>query len=158
MWHGDAFSLDLIGISEAFRCDLDSHLSLPGFHELITRCRDDGSRDGAGLFIKDDIHFNIRKDLSGFIPHVFESFFIEIDSKSEKSKIVGIIYRPNTPPRADVDIFSVTLYEIVDTIDRENKYGLSWTILISTYSSLGVIVKQQAITLMIYSLMVLFQQ
>ena len=108
--HGDAFSFDLIGISEAFRCDLDSRLSLPGFHELITRCRDDGSRGAVGLFIKDDINLKIRKDLSVFIPHVFESIFIEIDSKSEKSKIVGIMHTPNTPPMADVDIFSVTLY------------------------------------------------
>ena len=76
------------------------------------------------FFIKDDINFKIRKDLSVFIPHVFESVFIEIDSNSEKSRIVGIIYRPNNPPRADVDIFSVTLYEILDTINRENKYGV----------------------------------
>ena len=41
--HGDTFSFDLIGISEAFRCNLISRLSLPGFHELITRCRDDGA-------------------------------------------------------------------------------------------------------------------
>ena len=76
--HGDSFSFDLIGISEAFRCELDSRLSLPGFHELVTRCRDDGSRGGVGLFIKDDIHFKIRDDLSVFIPHIFESIFIEI--------------------------------------------------------------------------------
>ena len=29
--HGDSFSFDLIGISEAFRCELDSRLSLPWF-------------------------------------------------------------------------------------------------------------------------------
>ena len=122
--HGDSFSFDLIGISEAFRCELDSRLSLPGFHELVTRCRDDGSRGGVGLFIKDDIHFKIRDDLSVFIPHIFESIFIEIGSSSEKHKIVGIVNRPNTPPKADMDIFSVTLYEILDTINRENKNGI----------------------------------
>ena len=32
--------------------------------------------------------------------------------------------RYNTPPRADVDIFSVTLYAILDTINREYNYGV----------------------------------
>ena len=58
---------------------------------------------GAGaelaFFIKDDISFNIREDLSTFIPHVFESVFIEISPKSGKHSIVGVIYRPNTAPR-----------------------------------------------------------
>ena len=46
----------------------------------VTRCRDDGSR--VGLFNKDDINFKILKDRSVFIPHVFESFLIEIDPRS----------------------------------------------------------------------------
>lgn len=122
--HGNSFSFDLIGISEAFRCDQDARLSLPGFHDLLTRCRDDGSRGGVGLFIKDNINFKIREDLSVFIPHVFESVFIEMGSKSEKHKIIGVIYRPNTAPKADMDIFSVTLHDILDTINRENKLGV----------------------------------
>ena len=29
------------------------------------------------MFIKDHIHYTLREDLSVFIPHVFESLFIE---------------------------------------------------------------------------------
>ena len=103
---------------------MDARLTLPGYHELITRCRDDGSRGGVGLFIKGDISFNIREDLSTFIPHVFESVFIEISPKSGKHSIVGVIYRPNTAPRADIDIFSSTLYDSMDIINKENKHGV----------------------------------
>ncbi len=46
--HGDKFAFDLIGVSEVFRCDYDTRLSLAGFHDLITRCRDDGSRGRVG--------------------------------------------------------------------------------------------------------------
>ena len=60
--HSDQFSFDLIGISEVFRCDNDTHLVLPGYHDLIARCRDDGSMGGVGLFIK------IRDDISVFTP------------------------------------------------------------------------------------------
>ena len=96
--HSDQFSFDLIGISEVFRCDNDTRLALPGYHDLIARCRDDGSRGGVGLFIKDVVNFKIRDDISVFIPHVFESLFVELKTKSKKNTIVGVIYRPNTAP------------------------------------------------------------
>jgi hypothetical protein len=43
--HGDSFSFDLIGISEIYRCSHDTRLSLPGYHKLISRCREDGPRE-----------------------------------------------------------------------------------------------------------------
>ena len=35
--------------------------------------------------------------------------------------IVGVIYRPNTLPLADVDIFTTTLFGVMDEINHENK-------------------------------------
>ena len=117
----DNFSFDFIGISEVFRCDNEACLSLPGYHTLITRTRDDDSRGGVGLFIRDKINYKIREDLSVFIPHVIESLFIEIDSNKNNPSIIGVIYRPNTPPRADVDIFSSTVCDLLDQINRERQ-------------------------------------
>ena len=53
-------------------------MRLTGYHNLITRCRDDGYR-GVGIFINDHITYTLRDDLSVFIPHihVFESVLIE---------------------------------------------------------------------------------
>ena len=61
--------------------------------------------------------------ISVFIPHVFESLFIEIVSSS-KSSIVGVIYRPNTAPKSDVDVFSSTLQKIMDIINNEHKHAV----------------------------------
>ena len=61
-----------------------------------------------------------RTDLSIFIPHIFESIFVEIHL-NKKSVLVGTIYRPNTPPKADMDIFTFTLHELQMTINQENK-------------------------------------
>jgi hypothetical protein len=121
--HGDSFSFDFIGISEVFNCDKDSRLALPGYHNIITRCRNNRNGGGVGLFVKDTFDFKIRNDLSVFVPHVFESLFIEIISKikSNKNTILGIIYRPNTAPRADLDIFSSTLHDLMDIINNERK-------------------------------------
>ena len=55
------------------------------------------------MFIKDHINYTLREDLSVFIPHVFESLFIEFGTS--KKTVLGIIYRPNTAPKADIDLF-----------------------------------------------------
>ena len=84
-----------------------------------------GAEAGVGLFIKNEINYRIRDDLSVFIPHVFESLFIEIGLKSDRKRsIIGVIYRPNTAPKADIDIFSSTLFDIMDSINNENKHGI----------------------------------
>ena len=122
--HGTTFSFDILGISEIFKCQDDMRLSLPGYHKLITRCRDDGARGGVGLFIKENINFKIREDISVFTPHIFESLFIEIISPTGKNTVIGVVYRPNTKPRADIDIFSSTLFDIMDLINIENKLSI----------------------------------
>jgi len=43
------------------------------------------------------------EDLRVFIPHVYESLFIEMENECDAKLIAGVIYRPNTSPRADVD-------------------------------------------------------
>ena len=121
--HSNIFSLDFIGISEVFRCKHDQRLYLTNYHDMLTRTRDDEDdcRGGVALFIKNTINYKIRDDLSVFIPHVFESLFIEYESKGKKKNIVGVIYRPNTPPRADLDLFVHTLDELLHIINNEGK-------------------------------------
>ena len=71
--------------------------------------------------MKESITFAVREDLSVFIPHILESIFIEF-VQGKKKNIVGIIYRPNTQPKADVDIFSATLLDIIGIINDEKKH------------------------------------
>ena len=56
-----------------------------------------------------------------FIPHVIESVFFEIQINERKTIIVGVVYRPNTQPRADIDIFMQKIIEIQSKIKEENK-------------------------------------
>ena len=121
--HTDKFEFDYIGISEVFDCKRDDRLHLPGYHNLISRTRNDGGKGGVGLFIKDNINFNVREDLSFYILHVFESIFIETISNIDHypNSVFGVIYRPNTQPKADVDLFTNTLFELLDKINNERK-------------------------------------
>jgi len=51
-----------ICLFEVFRCDFDQRIRLPGYHKIITRCRDtnEGCRGGVAVFIKDTLSYKIR--------------------------------------------------------------------------------------------------
>ena len=119
--HVNAFSFDIIGISEIYKTHNDPRINLEGYHELILKCRDGGPRGGVGMFVRDTMNYNIREDLSVFIPHICETLFIEIINDSGRNIVVGVIYRPNTELLADIDIYSSNMEHIMDTIQRENK-------------------------------------
>ena len=98
--------------------------SLPGYHyiEYNTRDESDDGHGGVGSNINSNImsHFR-RDDLSIFIPHVIETLFIEVKLNKTKSIILGVIYRPNSQPRADIDIFTTEHPDITAKINNENK-------------------------------------
>ena len=48
--------------------------------------------------------------------------FIEFGTSTKNSP--GNHYRPNTAPKADIDLFSNTLHDIMDKINNEHKYGV----------------------------------
>ena len=121
--HGNRFAFDFIGVSETFKT-AQHNLDLPGYHPFISRTRENCNRGGVGLYINDTIQFTVREDLSVFIPHIFESIFIEVKIKHEKNLIVGVIYRPNTAPKADINIFSKTYSDILELINKEHKQGV----------------------------------
>ena len=75
--------------------------------------------------IKNTFDYKVRDDLSVFIPHVYESLFIELLlPRFGKRTIIGVVYRPNTYPLADVDIFTTTLLDVMDHINNEKKKGI----------------------------------
>ena len=119
---GNSNSLDIIGLTEVFTLPDDTKYELDGYHNFEYEVRKDSGRGGAGIFINETYTYHIRHDLSVFIPHIFESIFAEI-KVSEKAKpvIIGIIYRPNTAPYADLEIFSNTVYDLLDAINNEHK-------------------------------------
>ena len=66
---------DIIGITELFHMS-KGEFQLDGYHPLEFKTRSDlsSSRGGVGIYVK---------NLSVFIPHVFEAVFIEINIKNK---------------------------------------------------------------------------
>jgi hypothetical protein len=99
----DNFQFDVVGITETFKIHNELNYDIPGYHPLQFNTRaDDDRQGGVGLYIKDNIKYIQRNDLSVFIPHVFESLFVEIHIKKHSKLIIGVIYRPNTPPNCRI--------------------------------------------------------
>ena len=71
------FQFDLIGLTEVFKICDDVNYKLNGYHDLQfnTRPSTYDGHGGVGLYIKDNLTYVKRDDLSIFIPHVFESIF-----------------------------------------------------------------------------------
>ena len=117
------FLFDIIGLTEVFKIPDSMSFNITGYHclQFQTRSDTDDGRGGVGLFINSNFTYVKRDDLSVFIPHVIESVFFEIQINERKTIIVGVVYRPNTQPRADIDIFMQKINEIQSKIKEENK-------------------------------------
>ena len=113
----DTFDLDIIGITETFQIHSNINYDITGYHPLQFNIRTGSSseRGGVGMYIKDHLDFKHRPDISVFIPHIYESVFIELQSK-QSNIIIGTIYRPNTAPKAHLDIFQNAQSELMHTI------------------------------------------
>ena len=56
------------------------------------------------MFIKNNLHYSIRE------------VYI-----NKKPVLVETIYRPNTPPKSDINIFMNTMQNLIDLLTKENK-------------------------------------
>ena len=118
------FSFDVIALSEIFTLKIKhKNYKLAGYHDIKykTRAADDDGHGGVALYLKDTLSFKDRDDISVFIPHIIETLFIEIISNHSKPIVIGSIYRPNTYPKDDINIFIKTLLDIVNILNDEKK-------------------------------------
>ena len=94
------------------------------FISLVTFATLDMSDDGhggVGIYVNSDMSYCRRDDLLIFIPHVIEMLFIEVKLNETKSILLVVIYRPNTLPPADMDVFTTKRADITAKINNENK-------------------------------------
>lgn len=108
-------TIDLILLCETFlnKNNLNMY-NLPGYNFVCSN-RPNCSRGGVAIYINDKFKFNLRPDLSTFVPGEFESIFIEINT-GKQLFIAGEIYRiPNSN-----EAQSVSRYE--DILNKLQNY------------------------------------
>ena len=119
-----------MALTEIFRIRDYQQYNINRYNSLLfnTRLQNDDGHGGVGIYINETFTYTKREDLSIFIPHVFESICFEVQDNQNKPIIVGVVYRPNSAPRADVDMFISKIIEIQDKISNENKIAYLWAI------------------------------
>ena len=119
----DHCRFDCLGLTEVFKIYDDFNYSIHGYHSIEYNTRDNSDDDhgGVGIYVNSDMSYCRRDDLSIVIPHVIETLFIEVKLNHTKSIIIGAIYRPNSQPRADMEMFTTKLADITTKINSENK-------------------------------------
>ena len=115
----EKIQFDAILLCETFLTDTNHDLfNIPGY-TFISRHRKHYRQGGVGIYIKNNINFIIRDDLSIFIEKSFETLFLEVtSSKGSRPIIIGEVYRvPNSScPN------SITNYELItNKLQNENK-------------------------------------
>ena len=89
---------DVICLQEVW--SINSDYSLPGYHPLVFKSRDQNSNvnrncgGGIAVYISNTLEFDILDELSVFRSGIYESIWLKINSKGDKSIIIGNIYRP----------------------------------------------------------------
>ncbi|XP_031571341.1 uncharacterized protein LOC116305543 [Actinia tenebrosa] len=113
-------TFSLIGITETWldkRNSSSDYINIEGYN-FIQKSRDDRPGGGVGLFIKDDINFKIRNDLTVFDSQILESIFIEIIRPHQRNVVIGVLYRP---PNSNFQMFMNKLNEILPKFSKEQK-------------------------------------
>jgi exonuclease III len=114
--------MDIIGLTEIIKIHTNGNYDIEGYQPIDYRTREDGNdRGGVAMYIKNKIDYKVCNDLSVFIPHIFESLFIELKTNNSDCVILGTIYIPNTAPKADLDIFLSTLLDLIGKTHKNGK-------------------------------------
>lgn len=110
-------NMDVILLCETFLNDKNCMLPNINGYKKIERHRKNSRGGGVAIFLKNNLCFKIREDLSIFEEGIFESLFIEI-SLSKKTYVIGEIYRP---PNSNVQSFMDHYKFITEKVIVENK-------------------------------------
>ena len=106
--------LDCIMLCETFINDNNAYLfDIPGFN-FIFKNRKLLSKGGVAIYIRNDIQYKLREDLSTFYEGEFESVFIEIIG-TKSPIILGEIYRtPSSDVRLSLERYMSLLNKFTD--------------------------------------------
>ena len=114
----EKIQFDFISLCETFLSDKNHDLFNIYGYIFISRHRKCYRHGGVGIYIKNNINFIVRDDLSIFLEKSFETLFLEVSSSKGKPIIIGEVYRVPSSSYPD----SLTNYEfITDKLQKENK-------------------------------------
>jgi hypothetical protein len=104
--HEQNIEIDFILLCETFLTDFNSdQFDIPGYN-FVYKNRINVNRGGVAIYVNSKHTFKMRDDLATNVTGIFESIFIEVNSKQLKA-VVGEIYRvPNTNEVNSINMYN----------------------------------------------------
>ena len=118
----------VLAFQEIWSVSKDYEISGYGKFEFNTRDKNGPPNPncggGVGLFIDDKYKdYEILKEESVFLPHVYESIWVKIKLKNGRHKIIGNVYRPNTAPLASLPQAIEIHNQIIDQLQTNKLHS-----------------------------------
>ncbi len=104
-------------LCETWLSDVNKDLFILDGYSFVEKHRENAKGGGVAIYVKNNIQFKIRKDLSENKAGVFESIFIELlgGHKSKASTVLGEVYRPPASnPKHFCEIYEELLSKIAN--------------------------------------------
>ena len=112
------FDFDIIAVSETwFHPNLDLNIYSMQGYSLIQQCRDNKNGGGVAIYVKHNIQYKIRNDLTCITPD-YEIVSIETNEPLKKPIVITCIYRP---PSSDIPCFIEKMNSVLELLDSERK-------------------------------------
>lgn len=108
----------IIAVSETWLSNETEDIFPLDNYTTVFKSRHSNRGGGVGFYIRNDINFKIREDISIFEDNLYETLFVEIDQDLQKNIIIGVLYRP---PGNDIKIFQEKIDLQLSKLSRENK-------------------------------------
>ena len=106
---------------------ISREFKIPSYHRLEFCTRDmnqpipnPNCGGGVGLFVHSKFSYEVLNIPSSFISGVYESIWAKIEISKGKYKIIGVVYRPNSAPLADLARAITTHQNIIQNL-KSNK-------------------------------------
>ena len=112
----------VIGLCETFVSNRDNFsvwdFQFPGYVSERKE-RQVMERGGLALLIKEGVSYWVREDLSLWLEGRLETLFIEIENKSDKNVVVGLVYKT---PSFNEDVFIEEMEHLMEKFSNDHKY------------------------------------
>ena len=118
--------IDVIALQETWAVPYPEAVSIPGYQKIVLNCREISRGGGVGFYVRNNIEFEVQKNLSPFRETIFECLSIRIKFNKKKYILSNVYRSPNPPPNlSNSDAINEFIRELDNLLESISVTGLT---------------------------------